>query len=625
LAQEKTMTGTFLSALMLAAGTLPAEGVPAPAVAGVNVPGIKVDTVGYEAGWKKSAVLSAYQPSQGSVAVVDLDKGTRWALPKDALMSFGADGASGESPWRADFSALTATGRYRLEIGQGRSLADTSDAFRVGTGLYARALLASQKMFYYQRTRTKLEEPYTLWEEGDDDYTRAAPSHVHANVGWTLDSYPAKKRKWPLVKGWHDAGNFDMYIPSTAPSCQLLMQAYEAAPTRFGDANGIPESGNGIPDILDETVWGLDWVLCMQTADGSFRVREAVMKLGEVGNGPADKDQSTRWVSGIASASTAKACAALAQAARVVKPFDRKRSEAYGRAAAKAWSWLKAHPERVELSVPDSDQPLWDDGPEYKDENGARAAAAFELWHSFRLKDALADLRARWRQPQLGAGALEGGWPNIGRFAVLGLAQDAESPQDLRDEAKRRLFQAVDGYRAQVEEDGYRCLLKTGEYYWGSPCVLMEKAALLSLAARLDPVGHGWAVDVVRDQWHWVLGRNPNGYSLISRVGKGPTRIYHLEWGKKTAPPPGYLVDGPNHSNAAFLSPKAPAKALLWFSPQNLRSGVKAGDPWHNDQEDLWEGGFIPANTWSVGWWVVTEVDLYYNAALVLAAAGLGD
>jgi uncharacterized protein (DUF1501 family) len=52
-----------------------------------------------------------------------------------------------------------------------------------------------------------------------------------------------------------------------------------------------------------------------------------------------------------------------------------------------------------------------------------------------------------------------------------------------------------------------------------------------------------------------------------------------------------------------------------------LASGVKAGDPWHNDQRDLWEGGFVEKDKWDTGWWVVTEVDVYYNAALVLAGA----
>lgn len=605
--------------LMLAllwAGAAQAAGVPAPAVPGVNVPAVKVNTVGYPAAWPKTAVVN-FKPT--AVRVQDESGKEVMLLPASAIKSRGLDPASQDQVWQADFSSLSITGRYRLAFEGAQS--GSSDAFAVGEQPYERALVASQKMFYYQRTRTTLSEPYTLWDEGDDDYTRPVASHLHDDVGWLLDSYPEKKRKLELKKGWFDAGNYDMYIASTAPTVSTLLLAYEISPAAFGDANGIPESGNGIPDVLDECTWGLDWMLSMQAREGAFYAREAVMRLGTVPEGSAGIDTTTRWVSTWATASTAKACAAFATAARVYLPFDKRRSEDYARAAQRAWAWLKAHPDRQTLKVEGSDQPLWDDGAEYSSEAGARAAAAFGMWRSFRGKDALQDLEDRWGDPQLSAGQMQGGWPNIGRFAVLGAAMDPRSPDALRAEGRQRLLTFVDTLRSTWEADGYRCALKKDEYYWGSPSVLMQKAFLLALAAKLDPKGHAWAAEAARDQWHWLLGRNPNGYSLVSRVGKGPTRIYHTEWGKKKSPPPGFLIDGPNFANAAFLSPDAPAKALLWFSPKDLRSGVKAGDPFHNAQDDLWEGGFVEPNSWSTGWWVVTEVDILYNADLVLAGA----
>lgn len=612
-----------LLALLFAPVCLQAGGIPSPAQAGVNTPYVKVNTVGYPSDWKKVAIVTG-RPVAVSVGGRSLDP--------SGFKDKGLDPASGERVWEVDFSALSVTGRYQLHVkleqGPSESPWLSSDPFDVHDGrsfpphpVYQRALLAAQKMFYYQRTRTELKEPYTLWDADDVDYTRHAPSHAHDDVGWLMDSYPNKEQRWPLERGWFDAGNYDMYIPSTAPSAQMLLWAYELAPQSFGDNNSIPESRNGIPDILDEATWGLDWIASLQTKDGSFRAREAVMQLGTVPEGPAHNDKTVRWVSGVASASTAKAVAVLAKASRLFKDFDRRRSERYGRAAQKGWLWLKAHPERVTFETHGSGQPLWDDGPEYPKEAGSRAAAAFEMWRSFRSKDALAQLRALWGDEQLSAEGLGGGWPNIGRFAVLGMLLDPDDRADLKADAKDRLLRAVEPLKRRVAEDGYRCALKPDEYYWGSPSVLLEKAALLALAARVDPVGHAWALEAARDQWHWILGRNPNGYSLVSRVGKGPTRIYHLEWGKKRTPPPGYIVDGPNHHNAAFLAPDAPAKALLWYAPSDLASGVRMGDPWHNDQRDLWDGGFVEPNKWDTGWWVVTEVDIYYNAALVLAGA----
>jgi len=645
-------------------GAALAAGTAAPAQPGVNTSLVKVDTVGFTPLARKLAVVNlpdgylrpaspannAYDFSIVEVTASGQARpgGPAWSAGAGDLAFKGKDPASGDECWQVDFTGLTLCGRYIARLTKVAdlcrdprvdcvklppplpSLKDlgvdarflASSPFDIAPTAYARALVAAQKMFYYQRDRTALKEPCTLWGPDDDDYTRATAPHTYGDVGWLLDAYPKKTARWPVQKGWFDAGNLDIYVPSEAPSAQTLLLAYDLAPQAFGDANGIPESGNGIPDILDEAAWGLDWVAAMQTPEGSFRAREAVMTLGEVPEGPADLDRTTRWVSGIGSASTAKACAALALAARVFRPFDAARAAAYARGAQNAWAWLQAHPDKVALANPRGcDQPLWDDGADQPAEAGCRAAAAFEMWHSFKLAAALEDLRARWGDPQLGSEGLGGGWPNIGRFAVLGVALDPEAPEGMRAEARRRLFAAVDPLRDRVDKDGYRCALRTDEYYWGSPCVLLEKASLLALAARLDPEGHAWAREAALDQWHWVLGRNANAYSLVSRVGFGPTRIYHSEWGKKRVPPPGYLVDGPNYGSAPFLAPGMPAKALLWFSPTDLASGAKAGDPWHNDQQDLWQGGFLRQDQWGVGWWVVSEVDVYYNANLVLAGA----
>jgi hypothetical protein len=128
-------------------------------------------------------------------------------------------------------------------------------------------------------------------------------------------------------------------------------------------------------------------------------------------------------------------------------------------------------------------------------------------------------------------------------------------------------------------------------------------------------------VEAARDQWHWVLGRNPCGYSMITGVGRGPRRIYHLEWGEHEPPPPGFLVGGPNFHSMGFLAPTAPAKAMLWDNPQPLRSGLPAHSLWHWRQSDLWDSGHLPEGSWDLGWWTVTEPDILYSANFVLAGA----
>ena len=59
-----------------------------------------------------------------------------------------------------------------------------------------------------------------------------------------------------------------------------LLSAYSEHPSAFGDDFGIPESGNGIPDFLDEIKWEMDWLLEMQAMDGSVYHKVSTKAFG---------------------------------------------------------------------------------------------------------------------------------------------------------------------------------------------------------------------------------------------------------------------------------------------------------------------------------------------------------
>ena len=578
---------------------------------GVNVPAIKVNTVGYPPDWAKLAVFNV--PPEGAV-VRAVGGEVAYTVAAGDVRARGQDPASGDDVWWVDFSALTDEGRYVLEQGAARS-----DAFDIAQDLYGRALTLALKQFYFQRCRTPLTAPYAVFE--GDAFTRDRACHQHAGIAWDLTEYPEHKTRWTPDAGWHDAGNFEMYVPSTAPTAQALLMAYEAHPELFPDGQlEIPESGNGIPDLLDEARWGLRWVLSMQDPSGGFRNREAVMKWGEPG--PADADDAVHWVSGVGTASTAKATAALSVAARVYQPHDPFFAEQCEKAARRGWDFLQAHSKRIVVDSKGSPQPLWDDGAEYSREGGSRLLAAAEVWRTFRDAVALEHTRRLLRDPQTQVDEfLRGAWVNMARWALMTLALDPETPDEIRDEAKARLLKAAIEIRNLASTGGYRVASSPDDYYWGSNSNLMERTHLLLTLYRLDPT-QPWALAAAQDQWHWLLGRNPNGYSMVTRVGKGPTRVYHLEWGRKARMPPGILVGGPNGKEGAFLSPTAPAKALLWDNPNPIAGPIPipAHAMWHTEQAALWDGQFARRNDWSVGWWIVAEGDVYYNANLVLVA-----
>ena len=114
--------------------------------------------------------------------------------------------------------------------------------------------------------------PAVIWEE-----TRTAPRGTHREA-----------RRWAgradLLGGWFDAGDLNKYVPYLEATLFDLLWAYELNPRAFGDDTNIPESGNGVPDLLDEVKWELDWLLKMQDTDGGFFNRVAGRSYD---NGPA--------------------------------------------------------------------------------------------------------------------------------------------------------------------------------------------------------------------------------------------------------------------------------------------------------------------------------------------------
>ena len=97
-----------------------------------------------------------------------------------------------------------------------------------------------------------------------------------------------------LTGGWHDAGDYNKYVwGDTGGALLFLLRAYERNPAAFGDDTGIPESGNGVPDVLDEVKWELDWLLKMQLPDGSVLSRTHV--AGFASDSPPSADANLRF------------------------------------------------------------------------------------------------------------------------------------------------------------------------------------------------------------------------------------------------------------------------------------------------------------------------------------------
>ncbi len=211
----------------------------------VQIPGTLVDQIGYSAESEKTVFFKGRSLPE-KFSVCDLVTG-------DVVYT-----AKAESPVYNEelsvyecvgyFSDLKTPGDYYIytdELGESYSFAIKKDVYEDAFGVAARK-------YYINRCGIALSEGYAGSSARSACHTSLA--HLEDNTSVSID----------VSGGWHldETARRDAAMGSRI--AETLLLAYEMNPTAFGDASGIPESGNGIPDILDEVRYEAEWLLKMQ-------------------------------------------------------------------------------------------------------------------------------------------------------------------------------------------------------------------------------------------------------------------------------------------------------------------------------------------------------------------------
>ena len=213
---------------------------------------IKVDQVGYPTAASKVALVAAKNaPAEFTVRRAG-DGGVAF---RSALAPPVDDPDSGDRVQAADFSKLTAPGKYYLDVaGVGRSW-----EFAIGPDVYGRAWYLAMRSYYGQRCGTAVDL--------GPEFPGFKHEACHLEGAWHGSSGKSGPRE--SKAGWHDAGDYGRYVVNSGLTTGTLLWTWEmfAAPVRGVKLN-LPETGNGTPDILNEIRWNLEWMLTMQDEDG---------------------------------------------------------------------------------------------------------------------------------------------------------------------------------------------------------------------------------------------------------------------------------------------------------------------------------------------------------------------
>ncbi|MFI0508231.1 glycoside hydrolase family 9 protein [Streptomyces sp. WSLK1-5] len=547
-------------ATALLASSLLLGGLLATPAAAAGTTAVRVNQVGYlPDGPKRATVVT----SSTQALTWQLRNASGTVVASGSTVPRGADAPSGQSVQLADFSSYQATGTgYVLSV-DGRD----SDPFDIRANLYDGLRSDAMAFFYHQRSGIAIDASLA-----GSAYARPA-GHLGVSPNKGDTSVPCQSGVCDYTQdvrgGWYDAGDQGKYVVNGGISTWLVVNSFERAKragtdAALGDSTlRVPERGNGVPDVLDEARWELEFLMRMQVPTGKPYAGMAFHKIHDaawtaIPTRP-DQDAQPRELHRPSTAATLNLAATAAQCARVFRPYDSAFADRCLAAARRAWTAAQANPA---MYAPDSDGTgggAYGDS-QVTDEFYWAAAELYTTTGESTYRDAVTS--SSWHT-SAGAFTPYGfGWADT---AALGRLTLATVPNGLpaSDLARIRssVVSAADSHLSTMAGQGYAVPVPKDGYFWGSNSEAADNAVVMAVAGELT--GDARYRTAVLESMDYLLGRNAIGQSYVTGYGERSSHNqHHRFWAHQLDaslpnPPAGSLAGGPN---SALQDPVAQEK-----------------------------------------------------------------
>jgi hypothetical protein len=534
---------------------------------------IVIDQFGYAPEAQKVAVvrdprigfdaIRHFAPGE-SYALEDVESGEQIYVGKLTPWHNGAvDGSSGDRAFWFDFSPVRRPGRYYVHDLR-RNV--RSFAFLIADDVYRDVLKHAVRAFFYQRAGFD-KGPNYAGASWADSASHLGPGQDRSARLFSTPNDPGSERD--LSGGWYDAGDYNRYTNWAARNVITLLKAYRENPAAFTDDYGIPESGNGLPDVIDEAKWGMKWLERMQSPDGSV-----LSVLGVSHASPPSAAKGPSYYGPASTSATLSAAAAFAFGSTTFRKFgDTAFAADLLVRAERAYRWSDANPIVLfKNNDPESGTEGLAAGQQEVDDYARLAKKVEACVYLFEATEnpvyrscfdsnygELHLLSWRYASPfeayeqdmLLHYTRLPGATPAVAIRIRDVYSAAMNSPENLR-----AISAAKDPYRAYI-----------GEYTWGSNltkalqgnmfyAMLTYGLAIGAQAARAKDAGLGYL--------NYLHGVNPFGIVYLTNMSvagaeKSAKTMFHnwfgagnRAWGRVGAPsdgpPPGFVVGGPNPS-----------------------------------------------------------------------------
>ncbi|MBL7781709.1 MAG: glycoside hydrolase family 9 protein [Saprospiraceae bacterium] len=585
---------------------------------------IRLDQFGYRPNSKKVAVLA--DPVNGFDAAQSFAPGNNWQVRRVSDQQVVFSGAptawkngathaqSGDRGWWFDFSAVNTPGDYYLFDVTSNV---RSYPFRISADVYKDMLKQAVRMYFYQRLGFAKQTPFVpaKWTE---DAAYEGPNQDHAARSRWAKNDPSTARD--VHGGWMDAGDVNKYTTFAEGAVIQLLESYRRHPEVFTDDFNIPESGNGIPDLLDEVMWELDWLKRMQDATGTngFLLKLGVDNYNEAT--PPSADTRPRYYLPECTSATLAGCAMFAHAGIVLSETSNPVLQAYGNdlTARAELAWQRAlvttsNFTQFEEGCDDGDIKSGDADRNAAGQLESAVVAAVYLFQATGNADYKNFVETTYDQVEPISNTWWGPYKSAVEVALLRFSEmqgvTTTIANNIRNQKGNMNYAfSLDSYDAQT--DLYRAQMDDWAHHWGSNLVRSNCGSL-----NMDFVEFNINADdadayreTAEQYLHWLHGTNAMGIVMLSNMYEFggdacANEIYHTWFGNNTefdnaltspkGPAPGYLTGGPNKDfSYTQLSPPAaqpPQKSYLDFN-----------DGW-------------PESSWEI-----SEPAIYYNAAYIM-------
>jgi endoglucanase len=516
----------------------------------VPPPAIAVDQLGYYPDAAKFAVVTG-TPIRDVFYVVSVgSKLSSWQTGVDTVF-FGrlgpirASDNSSLSTRLADFSEVHRPGIYRIIVPG----YPNSYPFAIGGHVLQPVVFAALKGYYYMRSALPLDAVHAgQWSRPAGHPDTAVLVHASA-----ADPSRPAGTVISATGGWYDAGDYNKYVVNSGITMGTLLDAWEDFPDYFDTLHTNIPAVAGVPDLLNEALYNLRWMLQMQDpADGGVyhKCTNAVFD-GMVMPGVT---KTSRYVVQKGTAATLDFAAVTAQAARVFGRFSGALpglADSCRRAAIHAWQWASLHPDSV------YDQNALNNRYQPAITTGAYGDRHFDdefFWAACELLVTTGDEQyVSAVRRYIGTPLRLPSWSNVAMMGGYALQRHrANVPASLTaalDTARGELIRLADAYVRGIGGTAFHTVMGESkqDFIWGSNSVAANEGMLLIEAWQQD---HQQAyLDGALSNLDYLLGRNATGYCFVTGLGShSPMHPHHRpSIADGIVPPvPGLMAGGAN-------------------------------------------------------------------------------